>query len=89
MEDYDLVSYKLVDAHEAFSRIEDDERIRNVASKSYEKENFFFDKFFVEVELCTWKFKGETHFTNGVSRARLGEDPIRVRVGVEYLKKHG
>lgn len=83
-----MCSYKLVDAHEAFSRIEDDERIRNVASKSYEKE-----KFFVEVELCTWKFKGETHFTNGVSRARLGEDPIRVRVtsrrGVEYLKKHG
>lgn len=53
------------------------------------KKTFFFDKFFVEVELCTWKFKGETHFTNGVSRARLGEDPIRVRVGVEYLKKHG
>lgn len=48
-----LCFYKFVDVYEVFLRIEDDERIRNVVSKSYEKE-----KFFVEVEFCMWKFKG-------------------------------
>lgn len=89
MEDYDFVFYKFVDVYEVFLRIEDDERIRNVVSKSYEKENFFFDKFFVEVEFCMWKFKGEIYFINGVSWVRLGEDFIWVWVGVEYLKKYG